>query len=108
MKTKPYKYLGNRATTICKNGHFGIWTVNSNCDVCGEPKEPLRIFTNTTRLPVTILGYLVKEDAAIIQHEDTTKVKVERQSFNKEYYCPTVIDWNLTVSRLFSWAIITV
>lgn len=103
----PYIYLGDVASAICENGHFSS-IAHGNCDTCGRPRFKLRILTNLTRLPVKIYGHLVNPDGFIrIEFEDGTTVIEDEHSFRAGYVILDVFDQSLTISRIFSWGLVT-
>ena len=99
-----YKYQGDIATHVCPNGHMGAYL--NDCPVCGATREPLQLLTETTRLPVSIIGYYADGSAAV--RDTNGKVEEWPENFVVKWLCcPAVIDWPLLAGRLFSWGVVT-
>ena len=108
MNTKPYKHTGNRATVICKNGHFSVQPLTM-CEFCKEEHFPLQIVARNTRIPAKLHGFLAKDDnIAILKFDDGTKFLETEESIVKNFIALDVHDQNLFFARIFSWKVVTI
>lgn len=104
--TEPYKYTGDLATRVCRNGHFTVWTIRDRCEVCDAPIHDIEILSDITRLPVSIIGYDMRGWAHFRDVDGGVTVAPEDVAV-KMYVCPCVYDWPLMLSRMYAWGIVT-